>query len=95
MRDNAKTSKIVQLGGGSITDYSSGGNQTEVCVCVCARVCVCAHVCVCACVCAHICVLYENFQIGKTQLSYPPQYDFLNKGIRENPANIFLFEKKL
>ena len=30
-----KTSKIVQLGGGSITDYSAGGNQTEGCVCVC------------------------------------------------------------
>ena len=44
MRDNAKTSKIVQLGGGSITDYSSGGNQTEVCVCVC----VCARACVCS-----------------------------------------------
>ena len=47
MRDNAKTSKIVQLGGGSITDYSSGGNQTEVCVCVCVCVFVCARVCVC------------------------------------------------
>ena len=35
-----KTSKIVQLGGGSITDYSAGGNQTEGCVCVC--VCVCS-----------------------------------------------------
>ena len=49
MRDNAKTSKIVQLGGGSITDYSSGGNQTEVCVCVCACVCLCVHACVCVC----------------------------------------------
>ena len=58
MRDNAKTSKIVQLGGGSITDYSSGGNQTEVCVCVCA----CVRVCVC--VCTRVCV---SVQIGSLE----------------------------
>ena len=37
-----KTSKIVQLGGDSITDYSAGGSQTEGGVCACACVCVCS-----------------------------------------------------